>query len=116
MKLSELSISRPVLATMMSLGLVLFGIIGIARLPVRELPDIDPPIVNVTSVYQGASAAVIETQVTEPIEEALTSVEGIRTLTSESREQVSSITVEFDLSRPIEVAAQDVRSSNCGRM
>ncbi|MBP6343232.1 MAG: efflux transporter outer membrane subunit [Candidatus Omnitrophica bacterium] len=109
MKLSELSISRPVLATMMSLGLVLFGIIGIARLPVRELPDIDPPIVNVTSVYQGASAAVIETQVTEPIEEALTSVEGIRTLTSESREQVSSITVEFDLSRPIEVAAQDVR-------
>lgn len=109
MKLSELSISRPVLATMMSLGLVLFGIIGIARLPVRELPDIDPPIVNVTTVYQGASASVIETQVTEPIEEALTSVEGIRTLTSESREQVSSITVEFDLSRPIEVAAQDVR-------
>ncbi len=109
MKLSEISISRPVLATMMSLGLVLFGVIGIARLPVRELPDNDPPIVNVTSVYQGASAAVIETQVTEPIEEALTSVEGIRTLTSESREQVSSITVEFDLSRPIEVAAQDVR-------
>lgn len=109
MKLSEISISRPVLATMMSLGLVLFGIIGLNRLPVRELPDIDPPIVNVTTVYQGASAAVVETQVTEPIEETLTSVEGIRTLTSESREQVSSITVEFDLSRPIEVAAQDVR-------
>lgn len=109
MKLSEISISRPVLATMMSLGLVLFGVIGLTRLPVRELPDIDPPIVNVTTVYQGASAAVIETQVTEPIEETLTSVEGIRTLTSESREQVSSITVEFDLSRPIEVAAQDVR-------
>lgn len=109
MKLSEISINRPVLATMMSLGLVLFGVIGLARLPVRELPDIDPPIVNVTTVYQGASAAVIETQVTEPLEEALTSVEGIRTLTSESREQVSSITVEFDLSRPIEEAAQDAR-------
>ena len=109
MKLSEISISRPVLATMMSLGLVLFGVIGITRLPVRELPDIDPPIVNVTTVYKGASAEVIETQVTEPIEETLTSVEGIRTLTSESREQVSSITVEFDLSRPIEEAAQDVR-------
>ena len=94
---------------MMSLGLIIFGVIGLARLPVRELPDIDPPIVNVTTVYQGASAAVIETQISEPIEETLTSVEGIRTLTSESREQVSSITVEFDLSRPIEVAAQDVR-------
>lgn len=109
MKLSQISISRPVLATMMNLGLVLFGVIGLMRLPVRELPDIDPPIINVTTVYQGASAAVIETQVTEPIEETLTSVEGIRTLTSESREQVSSITIEFDLSRPIDVVAQDVR-------
>lgn len=109
MILSQISISRPVLATMLNLGLVLFGVIGLTRLPVRELPDIDPPIVNVTTVYAGASAAVIETQVTEPIEETLTSVEGIRTLTSESREQVSSITVEFDLSRPIDVVAQDVR-------
>ncbi len=109
MKLSEISIQRPVLASMMSLGLILFGVIGLTRLPVRELPDIDPPIVNVTTVYPGASASVVEAQVTETLEESLTSVEGIRTLTSESRQQVSSITLEFDLSRAIDLAAQDVR-------
>lgn len=109
MKLSEISISRPVLASMMSLGLILFGIIGLTRLPVRELPDIDPPIVNVTTVFTGASAAVVEAQVTEVLEESLSSVEGIRTLTSESRQQVSTITLEFDLSRDIDIAAQDVR-------
>ena len=98
MILSQISIRRPVLATMMSLGLVLLGAIGLSRLPVRELPDVDPPIINVTTVYAGANATVIETEVTEPIEEALTSIEGIKTLTSESREQVSQITVEFDLS------------------
>lgn len=109
MKLSEISIKRPVLASMMSLGLILFGVIGLNRLPVRELPDIDPPIVNVTTVYPGASASVIEAQVTEVLEESLASVEGIRTLTSESRQQVSSITIEFDLARSIDVVAQDVR-------
>ena len=109
MLLSEISIRRPVLATMMSLGLILFGVIGLSRLPVRELPDVDPPIVTVTTVYAGASADVVETQITEPIEETLTSIEGIKTLTSESRDQVSNITAEFDLSRPIEIAAQDVR-------
>lgn len=109
MKLSEISIQRPVLASMMSLGLILFGIIGLTRLPVRELPDIDPPIVNVTTVYTGASAAVVEAQVTETLEDSLTSIEGIKKLTSESRQQVSIITIEFDLSRDIDVAAQDVR-------
>jgi hydrophobe/amphiphile efflux-1 (HAE1) family protein len=109
MQLSEISIRRPVLATMMSFALVLFGVIGFSRLPVRELPDVDPPIVAVTTVYRGASAAVMETQVTEILEEALTSIEGIRTLSSESRDQVSSITVEFDLARGIDLAAQDVR-------
>lgn len=109
MKLSEISIKRPVLASMMSLLLVLFGIVGIMRLPVRELPDIDPPIVNVQTVYPGASAQVIETQVTEPLEDALTSVEGIKKMTSENREQISSITIEFDLSEDVDVAAQDVR-------
>lgn len=109
MKLSEISIKRPVLATMMSLGLILFGVIGLNRLPVRELPDIDPPIVNVTTVYPGASAGVMETQVTEILEESIISVEGIKILSSESRQQVSNITVEFDLSRNIDVAAQDVR-------
>ncbi len=109
MRLSEISINRPVLATMMSLGLILFGLVGLSRLPVRELPDVDPPIVNVSTIYTGASAKVIETQVTEPLEEALNSIEGIKTMTSESREQVSTITLEFDLSRGIELAAQDVR-------
>jgi multidrug efflux pump len=109
MILPEISIRRPILATMMSLALVLFGTIALVRLPVRELPDVDPPIVNVTTVYPGANAATVETEVTEKLEEVINSVEGIKTLTSESREQVSSITVEFNLSRPIDIAAQDVR-------
>lgn len=109
MKFSEICIRRPVLASMMSLGLILFGVIGLNRLAVRELPDIDPPIVTVQTVYAGASALVVETQITEPLEEALTSIEGIKNLTSESREQFSSITIEFDLSRQIDIAAQDVR-------
>jgi hydrophobe/amphiphile efflux-1 (HAE1) family protein len=109
MSLSEVSIRRPVLATMMNLALIVFGLIGLSRLPVRELPDVDPPIVNITTAYTGAGAAVIESQITEPLEASLSSIEGIRTLTSESRDQVSNITLEFDLSRPIDVAAQDVR-------
>jgi multidrug efflux pump len=109
MMLSDISIRRPVLATMMNLALVLFGLVALPRLPVRELPDIDPPIVNVQTVYPGANAEVVETEVTEKLEEAINSIEGIKTLTSESREQLSSITIEFDLSREIEAAAQDVR-------
>ena len=109
MILPRISIQRPVLASMMSLSLVLFGLIGLSRLPVRELPDIDPPIVNVSTVYPGASAQVVETEVTERLEEAINNIEGIKTLTSQSREQVSSITIEFELSRDIDLAAQDVR-------
>ena len=109
MNLSDLSIRRPVFATMMSLSLILFGLISLTRLPVRELPDIDPPIVSVTTVYPGANAAVIETEVTEQLEEAVNNIEGIKTLSSQSREQVSIITIEFDLSREIDLAAQDVR-------
>ncbi|MCE9613518.1 MAG: efflux RND transporter permease subunit [Lentisphaerae bacterium] len=109
MILSEISIKRPVLATMMSLVLVLFGLVALSRLPVRELPDIDPPLVNVLTVLPGANAEVVETEVTEKLEEAINSIEGIKQLTSESREQVSSITIEFNLSRDIELAAQDVR-------
>ena len=109
MFLSRASIQRPVLATMMNLVLVLFGIISLSRLPVRELPDIDPPIVSVTTVYPGANAQVVETEVTERLEEQINNIEGIKTLSSSSREGVSGITVEFDLSRNIDVAAQDVR-------
>jgi multidrug efflux pump len=109
MFLPQLSIKRPVLTLMMSLALVLFGIIGLRRLPVRELPNIDPPVVTVTTVYRGASAAVIETEITERMEEQINSIEGIKTLTSESSEEVSTITVEFNLNRNIDLAAQDVR-------
>ncbi|MEQ2007176.1 MAG: efflux RND transporter permease subunit [Limisphaerales bacterium] len=109
MILPQISIRRPVLTTMMSLALILFGLIALQRLPVRELPDIDPPIVSVTTVYPGANAAVVETEVTERMEEEINNIEGIKTLTSQSREEVSTITIEFDLSRDVDQAAQDVR-------
>ena len=109
MFLPRLSIQRPVLTSMMSLALVLFGAIGLTQLPVRELPDIDPPIVSVTTVYPGSNASVVETEVSERLEEQLNNIEGIKTITSQSREQVSNIIIEFDLSREIDVAAQDVR-------
>jgi multidrug efflux pump len=109
MTLSQVSIRRPVLTIMVSLALILFGLIALLRLPVRELPNIDPPIVTVTTVFPGASAALVETEVTERLEEQINSIEGIKTLTSESREQVSAITIEFRLNRDIDQAAQDVR-------
>jgi multidrug efflux pump len=109
MQLPQVSIRRPVLTVMMSLALVLFGSIGLLRLPVRELPNIDPPIVSVQTVYPGANAQVVETEVTERLEEELNSIEGIKTLTSTSKEQVSDITIQFTLARPVDVAAQDVR-------
>jgi hydrophobe/amphiphile efflux-1 (HAE1) family protein len=109
MILPRISIQRPVLTSMMSLALILFGVISLMRLPVRELPDIDPPIVSVTTVYPGANAAVVETEVSERLEEEINNIEGIKTLTSQSREQVSNITIEFDLGRDIDQAAQDVR-------
>ena len=109
MKLLETFIHRPVAASMLSLGLVTFGVLGLSRLPVRELPDIDPPIVTVTTVYPGASAEVIETEVTERLEEAIASVDGIRILSSTSREAVSQIQVEFVRGRDVDVAATDVR-------
>jgi len=109
MKLSETSIRRPVLASMFSAALVLFGYIGYTRLSVRELPDIDPPIVSVTTVLPGANARVVETAVTDVLEEELSTIQGLRTLSSASAEQTSNITLEFTLDRPIDIAAQDVR-------
>lgn len=109
MTLSDLSIKRPVLATVFSLVIMLFGAIAFYKLPVREYPDIDPPIVTVTTVYTGANSKVIESEITDVIEEELSSVEGIRTITSASRDQVSTITVEFNLDRDIDIGAQDVR-------
>jgi multidrug efflux pump len=109
MKLSELSIRRPVFASVMSLVLVLLGIISFTRLPVREYPDIDPPIVSVTTFYRGASPSVIETEITDILEEQFSTIEGIKTMTSSSREQGSVITIEFDLDRDVDTAANDVR-------
>ena len=104
-------IRRPVATIMLNLALIVFGLLGLQELPVRELPDIDPPIVNVLTVYPGASAAIVETEVTERLEDAISGVEQIKILSSESREQVSSIAIEFNQGREIEIAAQDVRDA-----
>jgi multidrug efflux pump len=109
MKLSDISIERPVFATMMSLALVLFGVMGYQRLTVRELPDIDAPIISVSTSLRGANPRVMESSVTDILEEELSSVEGLRTLRSTSREQSSNIVLEFTLDRDVETAAQDVR-------
>ncbi len=109
MFLSDVSIRRPVLASMLSAGLVLFGIIGYRQLAVRDYPDVDPPIVSVSVFLRGANPQVMETAVTEVLEEELSSAEGLRTMTSVSSEQSSSVTLEFNLNRPVDLAAQDVR-------
>jgi multidrug efflux pump len=109
MTLSELSIRRPVLATVMSLALVLIGLMAYQRLPVREYPNIDQPVVSVRTTYKGAGPEVMESQVTRPLEDSLSGIEGIRTLKSVSREEVSTITIEFTLKRDPDGAAADVR-------
>jgi multidrug efflux pump len=109
MFLPELSVRRPVLATVMSLLIILVGVISFLRLTVREYPKIDTPVVSVRTVYQGASAQVIESQVTQPLEDSISGIEGVRTLKSVSREEVSQITVEFTSDRDPDLAANDVR-------
>jgi multidrug efflux pump len=109
MILSDLSIRRPVLATVMSLLIILIGLIAFDRLPVREYPNIDAPVVSVRTVYPGASAEVMESQITKELEDSLSGIEGIRTIKSVSREEVSQITVEFVQSRDPEAAANDAR-------
>lgn len=109
MSLSSISIRRPVLATVMSIVIVLFGIIGYTYLGVREYPSIDPPIISVSTSYPGANADVVESQITEPLEEQINGIAGIRSLTSVSRDGRSSISAEFDVTIDIEAAANDVR-------
>lgn len=109
MSLSSLSIKRPVLATVMSIVILLFGIIGMNYLGVREYPSVDPPIISVSTSYVGANADIIESQITEPIEEAVNGIAGIRSITSRSQEGGSNITVEFNLTVDLEAAANDVR-------
>ncbi|HAF28620.1 MAG TPA: acriflavin resistance protein [Bacteroidales bacterium] len=109
MSLSSISIKRPVLATVFSLVILLFGIIGMTYLGVREFPSVDPPIISVSTSYPGANSDVIETQITEPLEQSINGIPGIRTLTSQSSQGSSRITVEFELSVNMETAANDVR-------
>ena len=111
MVLSDISIKRPVLATVMSLLLVVLGLIAFTRLTLRELPNIDPPIVSVQVAYPGASAAVVETRITQILEDAVAGIEGIETVESRSRNGEASVTIEFSLSRDIEAAANDVRDA-----
>ncbi|MFO7982677.1 MAG: efflux RND transporter permease subunit [Desulfuromonadales bacterium] len=109
MVLSDLSIKRPVLATVMSLVIVLVGLISYQRLSVREYPNIDEPVVNVETRYPGATAEIIESQITQPLEESLAGIDGVDLLTSISRSESSQITIEFRLSRDADEAANDVR-------
>ena len=109
MILSDLSVTRPVLASVVALLLVIFGLVSFSQLPLREYPDIDPPVVSVETNYPGASASVIDTQITERIEESIAGVEGIEFIESESRDGVSRITVRFSLRRDVDAAANDIR-------
>lgn len=109
MSLSTTSIKRPVLAIVMNLLLVLFGIIGFNFLGVREYPSIDPPIVSVRTSYPGANSDIIESQITEPLEKAINSIEGIKTVSSSSNQGTSNINIEFNLEKDLEEAANDVR-------
>ncbi|MBC7162571.1 MAG: efflux RND transporter permease subunit [Immundisolibacter sp.] len=109
MKLTDVSVERPVLATVMSLVILLLGVIAFSRLSVREYPMIDTPVVSVRTIYRGASAEIIESQVSQPMEDELSGIEGIDVMKSVSREEVSEITIKFRLTRDPDDAAADVR-------
>ncbi len=109
MQLPELCIKRPVFATVLSLMIVLIGVISFQRLTVREYPKIDTPVVSVRTVYKGASPQVMESQITQPLEDSISGIEGVRSVKSVSREEVSQITVEFALERNVDSASNDVR-------
>ena len=109
MSLASISIKRPVLAIVMSLTIILFGVISFKFLGVREYPAIDPPIISVRTNYTGANAEVVESQITEPLEKALNGIPGVRIISSSSSQGASNITVEFNLDADLEAAANDVR-------
>jgi len=107
--LSDLSVKRPVFATVINLLIITFGIVAFLMLPLREYPDIDPPIVNISTNYPGASAAIVETKITQLLEDRISGIEGVKTINSNSRVGRSSITIEFNLDRNIDAATNDVR-------
>ncbi len=114
MNISELSLRRPVLAIVMNIVIVVFGVIGFKFLGVRDYPAIDPPNINVSTSYPGANADIIETQITEPLEKAINGVPGIKNMTSSSSNGSSRINVEFELGTDLETAANDVRDKVSG--
>ena len=107
--LSDIAVRRPVLAAVAAIVLVVLGAAAFFLLPVRELPDIDPPVVSISTTYGGASAEVIESRITEPIEQQVAGIQGVERITSSSRDGRSNVTIEFSLDRDIDVAANDVR-------
>lgn len=109
MILSDISVKRPVFATVLNLILITFGVVAFFQLPLREYPDIDPPVVTINTSYPGASAAIVETKISEILEDRISGVEGIKNITSTSRVGRSSITIEFNLDRNIDDATNDVR-------
>lgn len=109
MILSDISIKRPVFASVISLLLIVFGLVSFSRLPLREYPDIDPPVVTIDTVYPGASAYVVESQITQLVEERIAGVEGIRFIESSSQDGRSRVTIEFSTGRDIDAAANDLR-------
>ncbi len=110
MILSDISIKRPVFASVLSLLLIAFGILAFDRLPLREYPDIDPPVVSISTTYPGAAASVVETRITQMIEDRIAGIEGIKFIESSSRDGRSSINVEFEIDRDIESATNDIRA------
>lgn len=114
MILSDISVKRPVFASVVSILLVVLGIVAFFRLSVREYPDIDPPVVSIETGYRGASAAVIESRITQPIEDRISGIDGVESMTSRSSDGRSNVTIEFSASRDIDAAANDVRDRISG--
>jgi multidrug efflux pump len=114
MWLSNISVKRPVLATVMSLLLIAFGLLSFERLPLREYPDIDPPIITVSTNYRGASANVVENRITQLVEDRVAGVEGIKFISSESEDGDSDVTLEFEVGRDLDAAANDIRDRISG--
>ena len=109
MILSDVSIRRPILATVINLLVIIVGLVAFSKLELREYPDIDPPIVSVETIYTGASAQVIETRVTKILEDSISGIEGVKSIDSSSQDGISTISIEFTLTRDVDEAASDVR-------
>ena len=106
MILSDVSIKRPVFATVLSLLIVVFGLAALLGLPVREYPDIDPPVVSISTDYIGAAAEVVDTQITQVVEGAISGIEGIRSIESSTEQGESRTSIEFTISRNVDIAAR----------